>query len=310
MWRYILKRILMLIPVLLGVSFVIFFIMELTPGDPAELVAGVYATPEQIEEMRIKLELDKPAIVRYFNYVVNLFQGDLGTSYYSTDTVIDLFMVRFPATLALSLSALLFAFIIAIPIGILSAVKQNSIFDNFGMALSLIGVSMPSFWLGLLLILAFSLNLKWFPSGGFVDWKSLILPAITLGSAASMASMTRMTRSAMLDALSEDYVRTARAEGFSERAVILKHGLRNAMIPIITAFGLQFSAVMNGAILTETVFSWPGVGRMIVDYVNKRDAPVVMGTVILLTMFISVTNLIIDIVYAFVDPRIKAQYTK
>jgi peptide/nickel transport system permease protein len=310
MYRYIIKRILMLIPVLLGVSFVIFFILELTPGDPAELVAGVDATKEQIEMMREQLGLNDPALVRYFKYIGNMLRGNLGTSYYSSDKVFDLFMYRFPATLTLSLSAVFFATLIAIPIGIVSAVRQNSLLDNAGMVLALIGVSMPSFWLGLLLILAFSLKLGWFPSGGFTDWKSVILPAITLGSAASMASLTRTTRSSMLEAMAQDYMRTARAEGFSERIVVWSHALSNALIPILTAFGLQFGAVMSGAILTETVFSWPGVGRLIVDCVNRRDIPMVMGTVIMTTMFISVVNLIVDIVYAYVDPRIKAQYTK
>lgn len=310
MYRYILKRILQLIPVLLGVTFVVFFILELTPGDPAELVAGVDATTEQIEIVREKLQLNDPLISRYFRYVFNLFRGDLGVSYYSTDTVFDLFMARFPATLTLSVAAIFFATVVAIPVGIISAIKQNSVFDNAGMVLALIGVSMPSFWLGLLLILLFSVELRWFPSGGFTGFKSLVLPAITLGSAASMAGMTRTTRSAMLEAMSEDYMRTARAEGFSERIVIWRHALRNALIPILTSFGLQFSAVMSGAILTETVFSWPGIGRLIVDSVNRRDTPMILGTIILTTMFISVVTLVIDIIYAYVDPRIKAQYTK
>ena len=310
MYRYILKRLIQLIPVLLGVTFVVFFILELTPGDVAELVAGVDATPEQIEVVRERLRLNDPMLVRYFRYIFNLFRGDLGTSYYSTDSVFYLFMHSFPATLALSMAALFFATIIAIPIGIVSAVKQNSLFDNIGMVLALIGVSMPSFWLGLLLILFFSLQLKWFPSGGFDGLRSLILPAITLGCAAPMAGLVRATRSAMLDAMAQDYMRTARAEGFSEKVVIWSHALRNAMLPILTSFGLQFSAVMSGAILTETVFSWPGIGRLIVDAVNRRDTPLILGTITLITMFISVVNLVIDVIYAYADPRIKAQYTK
>ena len=187
---------------------------------------------------------------------------------------------------------------------ILSAVKQNSIFDNFGMALSLIGVSMPSFWLGLLLILAFSLNLKWFPSGGFTDWKSLVLPAITLGSAASMASMTRMTRSAMLDALSEDYVRTARAKGLSPFRVVGIHALRNAMIPVITTIGMQIGVMLAGAILTETVFAWPGIGRLMFDALMQRDYPVLLGVFLVTAMVVVAINFIADLLYRFVDPRI------
>lgn len=310
MYRYILKRLVQLIPVMLGVTFLVFFILELTPGDPAELVAGVTATPEQIEATRVRLGLDQPLLTRYVKYVVNMFRGDLGTSYYSTDAVFDLFMKYFPATLALSIASLLFATIIAIPIGIVSAVKQGSLFDNIGMGLALIGVSMPSFWLGLLLILYFSLNLGWFSSGGFNSLKDIVLPAITLGCAAPMAGLVRATRSAMLDAMAEDYMRTARAEGFSERVVIWRHALRNALMPILTSWGMQFSAVMSGAILTETVFSWPGIGRLVVDAVNRRDTPLILGTITMITLFISVVNLVIDVVYAYADPRIKGQYTK
>lgn len=310
MYRYILKRLVQLIPVMLGVTFLVFFILELTPGDPAELVAGVTATPEQIEATRVRLGLDQPLLTRYVKYVVNMFRGDLGTSYYSTDAVFDLFMKYFPATLALSIASLFFATIIAIPIGIVSAVKQGSLFDNIGMGLALIGVSMPSFWLGLLLILYFSLNLGWFSSGGFNSLKDIVLPAITLGCAAPMAGLVRATRSAMLDAMAEDYMRTARAEGFSERVVIWRHALRNALMPILTSWGMQFSAVMSGAILTETVFSWPGIGRLVVDAVNRRDTPLILGTITMITLFISVVNLVIDVVYAYADPRIKGQYTK
>lgn len=310
MYRYILKRLVQLIPVMLGVTFLVFFILELTPGDPAELVAGVTATPEQIEATRVRLGLDQPMLTRYVKYIANMFRGDLGTSYYSTDSVFDLFMKYFPATLALSIASLLFATIIAIPIGIVSAVKQGSLFDNIGMGLALIGVSMPSFWLGLLLILYFSLNLKWFNSGGFNSLKDIVLPAITLGCAAPMAGLVRATRSAMLDAMAQDYMRTARAEGFSERVVIWRHALRNALMPILTSWGMQFSAVMSGAILTETVFSWPGIGRLVVDAVNRRDTPLILGTITMITLFISVVNLVIDVVYAYADPRIKGQYTK
>ena len=310
MYRYILKRIIQLIPVMLGVTFLVFFILELTPGDPAELVAGVTATPEQIEVTRERLGLNQPMLVRYAKYIFNMFQGDLGTSYYSTDAVFSLFMKYFPATLALSLASLFFATMIAIPIGIVSAVKQGSLFDNLGMGMALIGVSMPSFWLGLLLILFFSLNLKWFPSGGFKGLTSLVLPAITLGCAAPMAGLVRATRSAMLDSMAQDYMRTARAEGFSEKVVVWVHALRNALMPILTSWGMQFSAVMSGAILTETVFSWPGVGRLVVDAVNRRDTPLILGTITLITLFISLVNLVIDVVYAYADPRIKGQYTK
>lgn len=310
MYRYILKRLVQLIPVMLGVTFLVFFILELTPGDPAELVAGVTATPEQIEATRVRLGLDQPLLTRYVKYIVNMFRGDLGTSYYSTDAVFDLFMKYFPATLVLSIASLLFATIIAIPIGIVSAVKQGSLFDNIGMGLALIGVSMPSFWLGLLLILYFSLHLGWFSSGGFNSLKDIVLPAITLGCAAPMAGLVRATRSAMLDAMAEDYMRTARAEGFSERVVIWRHALRNALMPILTSWGMQFSAVMSGAILTETVFSWPGIGRLVVDAVNRRDTPLILGTITMITLFISVVNLVIDVVYAYADPRIKGQYTK
>lgn len=309
MRRFIIMRSLMLIPVMLGVAFVIYFILALTPGDPALLVAGTDATAEQVANVRLQLGLDDPLPKRFIIYVGNMVRGDLGTSYYSTDKVWDVYMSCFPATLALALSAMFVATLISIPIGIISAVKQNSIIDNLGMTLALIGVSMPSFWLGLLLIIAFSLKLGWFPSGGFNGLNSIVLPAITLGTA-SAALLTRTTRSSMLEALSQDYMRTARAKGVSEKRAIWEHALQNAMIPILTVFGLQFIAIMGGAILTETVFSWPGAGRLIVDSINRRDLPVIMGSVILTTLFVSIINLVVDVVYAYVDPRIKAQYVK
>lgn len=309
MYRFIVKRCLMLIPVMIGVTFVIYFILAMTPGDPALLVAGTDATAQQVAKVREQLGLNDPLITRFFRYVASMLRGDLGTSYYSSDKVFDLYMKRFPATLVLAFSSIFVATAISIPIGILSAVKHGTLVDNAGMTLALIGVSMPSFWLGLLLIIVFSLKLGWFPSGGFNGLKTVVLPAITCGTF-SAALLTRTTRSTMLEALSGDYIRTALAKGVSEKRAVWDHALRNALIPIITVFGLQFGQVMSGAILAETVFSWPGAARLVVDSINRRDLPMVMGAVILTTLFVSVINMVVDIVYAYVDPRIKAQYLK
>ena len=309
MHRYILKRLLMLIPVLLGVVFIIFFIMDLAPGDPVYMVAGDQATPEELDALREKLGLSGNLITRYVRYVGKMMHGDFGTSYVSKRDVFKTYMERLPNTLRLASLTMFFAILISIPLGIIAAVHHNSMKDTLSMILSLLGLSMPNFWLGLLLILVFSLHLGWFPSGGYSGFRSAILPALTVGTGLA-ALMTRTTRSSMLDVIQQDYLRTARAKGVSERKVINRHALSNALIPIITVFGIQFSNVLGGSVLAETVFSWPGVGRLVVDAINQRDIPTVTGALVMTTMLVSIVNLLVDIIYAYVDPRIKAQYTK
>jgi peptide/nickel transport system permease protein len=299
----------MLIPVMLGVVFIVFFIMNLAPGDPVYQIASEQATPAELQELRVKMGLDGNIFTRYMRYIKKMIQGDLGVSYISKRSVMKTYLERLPNTLLLASVTMLVAILISIPLGIIAAVHQNSIKDTVSMILALLGLSIPNFWLGLLLIILFSLKLKWLPSGGINGLKSIILPALTVGLGLA-ALMTRTTRSSMLDVIRQDYLRTARSKGVAEKKVIYKHALKNALIPIITIFGIQFSNVLGGSVLAETVFSWPGVGRLVVDAINQRDIPMVTGALVMTTMLVSIVNLLVDIIYAYVDPRIKAQYTK
>jgi peptide/nickel transport system permease protein len=312
MAAYIFKRILLMIPVLLGVTFIVFFIMNLTPGDPAAIILGDQATLESLAKTREELGLNDPLLVRYFNYLKNMCKGDLGVSYRNKISVWAQVWDKFPNTCLLALAGIIVALLIGIPVGILSAKKQYSAADNVSVVLSLIGVSMPNFWLGLLLSLLFALKLGWFPSQGmgeglFPLLRSLVLPAITLGTGVA-ATVVRMTRSSMLEVIRQDYILTARSKGISEKEVTRKHMFKNALIPIITAVGLQFGQLLGGAMLTETVFSWPGLGRLMVDAITRKDIPMVLGAVIFMAVMFSLVNLTVDIVYGFVDPRIKSQY--
>ena len=299
----------MLIPVTILTSFIVFFIINLAPGDVVAQLTGGDATPEEVAEIRADHGLDQPIIVRYLKYLSGLVRGDLGKSYLNGRSVFDAYMEKLPATLKLALASIFVSIIISIPLGISSAVHHGSIRDNVGMVAALLGLSMPNFWLGLLLIIAFSLNLGWLPSGGAEGFQSIILPAITVGTGLT-AMLTRTTRSSMLDVIRQDYLRMARAKGVPEKVVIRKHALRNALIPVITVIGTQLGSCLGGAILTETVFAWPGVGRLILDAVNSRDIPMVTGCIILKTITISIILLIVDLLYAVVDPRIRAQYAK
>ena len=307
MHRFIVKRLLLLIPVLLGVSLLVFAIMSFTPGDPAQLILGENAPPEAVAELREEMGLNDPFVLRYARFVGNAVMGDLGQSYTSGRDVFDEIFSRFPNTLVLAALGVIIAVLIGIPVGIISATRQYSMIDSGSMIFALLGVSMPNFWLGLMMILLFSVNLGWVPSGGYSDWSSLIMPAITLGTG-SAAIITRMTRSSMLEVIRQDYIRTARAKGVAENVVINRHALKNALIPVITVIGLQFGYLLGGAVLTETVFSWPGVGRMMVDAIRQKDAPTVLGTVVFLATTFSLVNLLVDLLYGFVDPRIKSQY--
>jgi len=309
MSRYVIKRLVMLIPVLIGVTFLVYFIISLSPGDTAAMLAGEDADAATIEALRHELGLDQPVIVQYARYMLNLLQGDMGNSYKTGRPVTNMIVSCFPNTAKLAFWSILVAVGIALPIGIISATKQYSMFDNVGMVVALLGVATPNFWLGLMMIILFSLNLGWLPSGGNKGWSSYIMPAITLGTG-DAALITRMTRSSMLEVIRADYIRTARAKGVPEGKVVYQHALRNALIPVVTAIGLQFGSLLGGATLTETVFAWPGIGRSTVDSIKTKDTTQVLGNIIVLTITFSCVNLLVDILYAFIDPRIKAQYKK
>lgn len=310
MRKFIFRRIWQLVPVIIGASAIIFFILSFSKQDPVLIMLGESnPTLEQIEMMRRELGLDKPVWIQFFNYMKGLATGDLGVSYNSGRPVFTEYMLRFPATLKLAFWALFVSMTISIPIGVISAAKHYSWFDSLGMTFALLGVATPNFWLGLMLILLFSVKLGWLPSGGFGGIKYIIMPAITLGTGQAGLA-TRTTRSSMLEIIRQDFIRTARAKGLSERIVILRHALRNALIPVITILGIQFGHALGGAMITETIFSWPGVGRMMVDGINKYDRPVVIGCVIMLCIMISIMNLLVDILYAYVDPRIRTEYIR
>jgi len=308
MLRYILKRLVLMIPTLLLTSLLIFWAMDLAGGDPVRQILPENATYEQMEALRESMGLNDPFFTRYFRYLKGMVTGDMGVSYISNLDVFDTFMSRLPMTLKLGGTAVIIACLISIPLGIYTAIHQNTWKDSCGMVFALFGVSMPNFWLGLMLILLFSLKLGWFPSGGADGWRCLVLPATTV-SLGLAALITRTTRSSMLDVIRADYMTTAKAKGASSRRVIYYHGLRNAMIPIVTAVGMQFSNVMTGSALSETVFGWPGIGRLVFESISKRDTPMVTGSIILCCVLMALINLAVDIIYAFCDPRIKAQYS-
>lgn len=309
MLKYIGKRLLMLLPVILVTSFLIFWAMSLTGGDPARQIAGDRATEAEVEAIREEMGLNDPFLVRYGNYMKGMLTGDMGKSYVTNKDVFRTFMEKLPNTLMLGGAAVLIAIIVSLPLGIYTAIHQNTWKDTAGMVFALFGTSMPNFWLGLMLIILFSLKLHWLPSGGKNGFASLILPALTVGFGLA-ALITRTTRSSMLDVIRQDYMTTARAKGCSEKRVIFRHGLKNALIPIITAIGLQMSLVITGSVLAETVFSWPGIGRLVYDSISKRDTPMVTGSIIMCSVLMCIINLIVDLIYAFFDPRIKAQYSK
>lgn len=308
MLKYITKRLLAMIPVVIGITLLVFFIMQLAPGDPVRQILGDSATEEAIQAKREELGLNDPLLVQYGRYMAGLVQGDMGTSYVNNRPVSDEVFSRLPATLKLALVSAAVSIILAIPLGILAAVKQNTLFDHASMAVSLVGISMPAFWLALMLILLFSVRLGWFPVQGAKDgWRSYVLPSIAIGFM-NMAAIARTTRSSMLDTIRQDYIRTARSKGISEQEVIFHHSFRNALIPTVTVIGVQLGGLIGGAVLTETVFAWPGLGRYIVQSVNGRDTPAVMGCIIVLAVGFSLVNLLVDLLYGFIDPRVRSMY--
>jgi len=302
--QYILRRLIITLPVLLGVSLIIFTMVRVIPGDPAMVMAGPHATKDQVEQIRAQLGLDQHPVTQYFLFLGHLLRGDLGTSTRTALPVTKEIMARLPNTLLLALTSILIATVFGVLTGIIAGVKQNSKFDYLSMLIALFGLSMPVFWLGLMLMLLFSIELGWLPAVGADSFRHLILPAVTLG-ANSTAIIARMTRSSMLEVIRLDYIRTARAKGLREKLIISRHALKNALIPVVTVIGLQTGILLGGAVLTEIVFAWPGIGRLLVEAILARDYPVVQGVVLVVaTMFIFV-NLIVDILYAYLDPRIR-----
>lgn len=332
MLRYIIKRVLTIIPVLLGVSMLVFGFVRIIPGDPAIVMLGERATEENIQRVREQLGLNLPITQQYLVFLGNALRGDLGTSVLRGEKVTQELIRRFPATIELTLGAILVALVIGIPAGVVSAVRRGSAFDVVSMLLALTGVSMPIFWLGLMMVYLFSVILHVLPTGGrlpadmsftsttnfllldsllkgdltvFVEaLRHLILPALALGTI-PMAIIARMTRSSMLEVLSQDYIRTAQAKGLRNRTVVIRHALRNAWLPVITVVGLQVGRLLSGAILTETVFSWPGIGRWLVDAIYARDYPIIQGVTLMIAILFVGVNVFVDILYAFVDPRIR-----
>lgn len=309
MYRYIFKRLISLVFVILAVTLLIFTILDFAPGDPVANMLEVEASDQEIEDLREKLGYNDPLLVRYGRYVLNLTKGDLGYSYFYQKPVSELYKERIPNTLRLTLFALIFSGVISIIAGIYSAIHHGKIRDNIISIFTLVGLSLPSFWFGLMLIILFALKLGWLPSGGVAKPGSIVLPGITVGLSV-MAYLTRTTRSSMLDVIRQDYLMLARAKGVSERKVIRKHALKNALIPIITVFGMLFGNIIAGSIVAEVVFSWQGIGNLTIKAVADRDLPTILGCVIMTTIFVSVSLLIVDLLYAFVNPRIRAQYTK
>ncbi|HOX30989.1 MAG TPA: ABC transporter permease [Spirochaetales bacterium] len=310
MIKFIFRRLLMMIPVLIGVSFVIFSMLYFAPGDAADVILGDLATPEDKQLFRAEHGLDKPFLVQYFNYMKGVVtEGDLGTSYVTRQPVTIEIMERFPATLQLSAMSVFLAVVIGVTVGIISATRQYSFIDHLATSLSMIGVSMPNFWQGMMLIIIFSVALRWFPPSGFSTPMHWVLPAVTVGTNAS-ANIMRMTRSSMLEIIRQDYIRTARAKGQTEAVVIWKHALKNALIPIITVVGLSFGRLLGGAVLTESIFSIAGVGKLMVDAIKLKNFPMVQGGVLFIAFVMSIVNLVVDVLYSFADPRIRSMYTR
>ncbi|MDQ0198740.1 nickel ABC transporter permease [Neobacillus ginsengisoli] len=301
---FIIRRLLQTIPVIIGVTFVVFFIMHLVPGDPAVLLAGEGASKDTINGIRESLGLNRPLYIQYFDYLLSIFQGDLGVSLKNSQPVLNEILVRLPITMELAFYSIIITIVLGMLAGIISAVKQYTLTDVSVMIVALLGISLPSFWLGLMLMYFFSVKLQILPVAGWESWQNIILPAITLG-ASGAAIVARMTRSSMLEVIRQDYVRTARAKGLRERVIIYKHALRNALIPVITVVGLQFGALLGGTVLVESIFAINGLGRMIVDAIRMRDLPMVQGGVLFASLIFVIVNLFVDIFYRFFNKRIE-----
>lgn len=306
MLKYIVKRILISIPVLIGVMLIIFLLLNVVPGDPVTLMMKEHIEPDLIEKMRAQMGLDDPVMVRFFRYMKNAAMGDFGISYKLNRNVTDLIINAFPHTVRLSVFAALIAWVIGIPAGIISAVKKSTFTDRFFMSFSLLGVSMPVFWAALLLQYIFAFKLKLLPVSGYSTIKHLIMPAIVLGWS-SAGTIARLTRSSLLEILKNDFIRTARAKGLKENGVVIGHALKNAMLPVVTVMAIQVASLLSGAVITESVFGIPGIGRLSVNAIQDRDMPLLQGTVVFTTVLIIAGNLIADILYSVIDPRIRVE---
>lgn len=309
MSRYILKRLIMLIPVIIGVSLLIFLVTDLAPGDAVDMLASTEMSLEEKELLREEMGLNRNVLVRYLEYLRNALHGDLGKSYRTGADVFNSYITRLPATARLAAATTLCAVVILLPLGIYSAKRRGTIADSAATTAALLGLSLPGFFIGLILIIVFSLQLGWLDSGGDRSPTSIIMPAVA-GAMCMLATMTRTTRSSMLDAMSMEHLDLARSKGVAEKTVINKHALKNALIPILTIVGTELGATLGGSVVIEKLFSWPGVGTFIVDAVNNRDIPVVCGFVTLTTILVTLVQLAVDILYAYIDPRIKAKYAK
>jgi peptide/nickel transport system permease protein/oligopeptide transport system permease protein len=304
MTSFILRRLLLALPTLFGVLVVAFLVLQVAPGDPVQAMVGERADSATVARLRAQLHLDEPLIKRFGIYVGDIAKGDLGRSYITDRPISRDIKERFPKTLQLAGAAMLLAALIGITLGILSGAHPGGLADRFALGLAYVGISFPVYWVGLLFILLFAVTLHWLPPSGFGGIKFLILPAITLGMR-SIAFLARMTRSSMLDALNSDFIRTARAKGLREGMITLRHGFRNALIPVITVLGLDFGAYLTGSILTETIFGWPGIGRYVVNAIQRRDLPAIQGSVLFLSTVFVLVNLITDLAYAKADPRVR-----
>ena len=304
MLKYIAKRLLMMVPIILGVSFIVFMILDLTPGDPARMILGDSATDEAVELLREEMGLNDNVFIRYFRYIFNALRGDFGKSYRTGVPVIEELLARIPTSIKLATGSMALVVLIGIPVGIISAVKQYSIIDTVSLTTALLLTSIPNFWLGLMLILFFSLRLDILPATGADTWKHFILPSITLG-AFVLASMIRMTRSSMLEVIRQDYIRTARAKGVGEFAITIKHSLKNALLPIITIVGMNFALLLGGGLIVESTFALPGIGSLTVNSIRTKDTPIVIASILFLAIAIGIMNLIVDIFYTYIDPRLK-----
>lgn len=304
MFKYVAKRLLWLIPVVIGITLFIFVILSVAPGDPAQMILGMDASEADVEKLRAEMGLDKPVLVQYINYMANVLRGNFGTSWLSGYKVLPEFLHRLPNTIALGTLAMFFAAVLGISLGIVAAIRQNTVIDYFSLALAVLLFSLPAFWFGLMTQILFCLNLGWLPASGVGSAKHFILPALTLG-ANVLASQLRMTRTSMLDVVKQDYIRTARAKGADERRVVFRHVLRNGMLPVVTQVGISYASCMGGSIVTESVFSIPGIGSLLINAVKARDIPVVMGSIIFVAIIVGLINLLVDLLYAWIDPRVK-----
>ncbi len=304
MIRYLIRRLLLTVPVMLGVATLVFALIHLVPGDPAQAMLGDGAPHEEVLKLRHSLGLDQPLLTQYRSFLVGIAHGDLGTSFRYNVPVTAQIREKFPNTATLALAAMFFAILFAIPLGILAAVFRGTAIDHVAMTISLAGISMPNFWLGPLLAILFAVRLGWLPVSGIGDVSHLILPAVTLGAALS-AILARMTRASVLEELRELYVLAARARGLSGARAVLRHAFRNSLIPIVTIIGLQFGAVLTGTIITETIFAWPGIGRLLIQAINFRDYPLVQGCILFISVTYVTMNLLTDLTYGFLDPRIR-----